>query len=94
MDDVSTLPAEVDWEEEGKVNPTIPQQGGCGSCWTFAATAVIESHLAIATGEDPISLSEQNVLQCTPNPDQCGGKCSGREIQEWINIASTKYFTI
>ncbi|KAL3794827.1 hypothetical protein ACHAW5_004349, partial [Stephanodiscus triporus] len=90
MDDVSALPAEVDWEEEGKVNPTIPQQGGCGSCWSFAATAVIESHLAIATGEDPVSLSEQNVLQCTPNPDQCGGKgdCSGATVELALNYVA------
>ena len=79
---MSSLPAEIDWEGEGKVNPTVPNQGGCGSCWSFAATAAIESHLAIATGDDPVSLSEQNVLQCTPNPDQCGGKCGGCMLSE------------
>lgn len=79
MDDVSSLPKEMDWSAEGKVNPTIPQQGGCGSCWTFAATAAMESHLAIATGEEPVTLSEQSILQCAPNPDDCGGQgdCTG-----------------
>ena len=73
LEEIEDLPASVDWAEEGKVNPTIPAQGGCGGCWTFAATATVESALAIATGEDPISLSEQTMLDCTPNPDQCGG---------------------
>ena len=74
MDDVSNLPIEVDWAKEGKVNSIIPQQGGCGSCWSFAATASIESNLAIITGEEPTSLSVTNMLLCTPNPDECGGK--------------------
>ena len=73
MDDVSNLPTEVDWDKEGKVN-LAPSQGGCGSCWTFASTAAIESHLAIVTGDEPIILSEQNILECAPNPLQCGGK--------------------
>lgn len=86
MDDVSTLPAEIDWHKEGKVSPA-PQQGGCGSCWTFASTAAIESHLAITTGDDPIPLSEQNILECAPNPFQCGGtgKCSGSTAELAFN---------
>eukprot|EP01082_Thalassiosira_pseudonana_P002790 g3613.t1 g3613 contig12:2420756-2422205(-) len=78
MDDVDDLPKSVDWSNEGVVNEA-PDQGGCGSCWAFAATAAVESHLAIATGEDPIVLSEMNLLECSPNPDHCGGKgkCDG-----------------
>jgi cathepsin L len=75
LDDVTSLPTEVDWDKEGKVN-LAPGQGGCGSCWVFASTAAIESHLAIVTGDDPILLSQQNILQCAPNPLQCGGKFS------------------
>lgn len=74
MDDVSNLPIEVDWAKEGKVNPIIPNQGGCGSCWSFAATAAIESNLAIVTGEEPTSLSVTSMLLCTPDPDECGGE--------------------
>ena len=73
MEEVSALPDSVDWSAEGKVS-NAPNQGGCGSCWSFAATAAIESHLAIATGEKPFELSEQDMLQCSPNPDHCGGK--------------------
>lgn len=87
MSEVAELPESVDWAKEGKVNPIIPHQGGCGSCWTFAATATIESHLAIATGEDPLSLSEENMLECAPNPDQCGGQgeCSGSTAELGFN---------
>jgi len=87
MKELSSLPESVDWSAEGHVNPTIPQQGGCGSCWTFALTATVESHLSIATNEPPLSLSEQSVLQCTPNPDHCGGTggCEGSTVEIGLN---------
>eukprot|EP00584_Thalassiosira_punctigera_P026593 CAMPEP_0172578568 /NCGR_PEP_ID=MMETSP1067-20121228/138803_1 /TAXON_ID=265564 ORGANISM="Thalassiosira punctigera, Strain Tpunct2005C2" /NCGR_SAMPLE_ID=MMETSP1067 /ASSEMBLY_ACC=CAM_ASM_000444 /LENGTH=421 /DNA_ID=CAMNT_0013371265 /DNA_START=46 /DNA_END=1311 /DNA_ORIENTATION=- len=87
MDEVERLPVSVDWVAEGKVNPIIPHQGGCGSCWTFAATATVESHLAIATGEEPMSLSEQNMMQCTPDPNHCGGTggCKGATVELGLN---------
>lgn len=86
MEDVSALPDSVDWSAEGKVSKA-PNQGGCGSCWSFAATAAIESHLAIATGEKPFGLSEQNMLQCSPNPDHCGGTggCTGSTVELALN---------
>ena len=74
VEEVSSLPPSKDWSEEGVVNPIIPMQGPCGSCWSFAATGTIEAHLAIATGEEPMSLSEMNLLQCSPNPEECGGE--------------------
>lgn len=66
-----------DWRDDGVVT-TLKDQGRCGSCWTFAATETLESHWALKTGFLHV-LSEQNVLDCTPNPDQCGGTggCSG-----------------
>lgn len=87
MKEVSSLPELVDWSAQGHVNPTIPQQGACGSCWTFALAATVESHLSIATDEPPMSLSEQSVLQCTPNPDHCGGTggCKGATVEIGLN---------
>jgi len=88
MKEVSDLPDTVDWAAAGKVDPTVPMQGGCGSCWTFAATAAIESHLAIAQGDAPVvTLSEQTMLDCTPNPDQCGGtgECFGATVELGLN---------
>ncbi len=46
---VSDLPQEVDWRTAGVVS-AVKDQGFCGSCWAFSATATIESHVAIATG--------------------------------------------
>ncbi|KAL7486543.1 hypothetical protein ACHAW6_012150 [Cyclotella cf. meneghiniana] len=76
MEEVSDLPDSVDWSD--KINPA-PNQGECGACWAFVATACIESQLAIVTGEDPVKLSETNMLECAPNPQHCGGtgKCKG-----------------
>ncbi len=53
-------------------------QGRCGSCWSFGSAETLESHWALKTGFLHV-LSEQNILDCTPNPQQCGGTggCSG-----------------
>ena len=87
MDPVSELPESVNWQAH--VNPTVPNQGGCGSCWSFASTAVVESHYSIASGDNApfISLSEQNMLQCSPNPDHCGGSggCDGSTVELALN---------
>lgn len=53
--DASNLPASVDWKE--KMNP-VQDQKKCGSCWSFASTAVVEGHHHIQTGE-LLKLSEQ-----------------------------------
>jgi len=65
------LPERVDWREAGVV--TEPKnQGSCGSCWAFAATANIESYAAI-NNVTLTKLSAQEVTTCTPNPMHCGG---------------------
>jgi len=71
------LPASVDWRQKGVVTP-VKNQGGCGSCWAFAATESIESNVAQNTGK-LLTLSPQNVVDCTPNPQHCGGSggCDG-----------------
>jgi cathepsin L len=71
------LPKSVDWRTKGIVT-AVKSQGSCGSCWAFASTAVIESHLAISTGK-LFDLSTQQIATCTPNPNQCGGQgnCAG-----------------
>lgn len=77
IDDVSTLPKSVDWRAHGVVTP-VKNQGICGSCWAFASTAVLESHIAIRTGV-LYTLSVQELVSCVPNPRNCGGGggCSG-----------------
>ncbi|KAL7553486.1 hypothetical protein ACHAWF_016763 [Thalassiosira exigua] len=89
---IEDLPEEVDWSAKGKINPTIPQQGGCGSCWSFAGTALVEAHYAIATGEDVPTLSEQTMLECAPNPEECGGKggCTGSTVELGLNYVAER----
>ncbi|CDW71295.1 cathepsin l [Stylonychia lemnae] len=60
------LPANFDWRTKGVVTP-IKDQQSCGSCYSFASTAVIESILLI---KDPvknfkIDLSEQQLIDCS-----------------------------
>jgi cathepsin L len=78
---VQDLPASVDWRamKNGKSAITpVKNQGSCGSCWAFASTETIESHWFLKTGEMQ-ELAEQFILDCTPNPKECGGKggCQG-----------------
>jgi cathepsin L len=75
--DLSLLPKNVDWRTKGVVT-AVKSQGGCGSCWAFASTAVIESHVAINNSK-LFDLSPQQIATCAPNPFECGGKgnCQG-----------------
>jgi cathepsin L len=75
--DVSSLPVEVDWRSHGVVT-AVKDQGRCGSCWSFGSATTLESQVAIRTGYLQV-LSEQNILDCTPNPQHCGGTggCQG-----------------
>jgi len=74
---VTALPVHVDWRDQGVIT-AVKDQGQCGSCWTFGTAETIESHYAIAHGV-LMDLSEQQILDCTPNPNQCGGTggCQG-----------------
>lgn len=42
-------PVAVDWRTNGAVT-VVKNQGGCGSCYTFAATAAMEGIYKIKTG--------------------------------------------
>jgi hypothetical protein len=70
------LPGHFDWRDNGGDWTTpIRNQAGCGSCWGFAATAVLESLLNIDAGNPSldIDISEQYVLSCCGNCGDCGG---------------------
>jgi len=87
LDDV---PNDIDWRTKGVVTP-VKNQGGCGSCWAFAATETIESGVAIATGK-LLTLSEQNMVSCTQNPKHCGGTggCQGATAELGIDYVAQK----
>lgn len=79
-DSILSLPrvAAVDWRTKPGVLTAVKNQGECGSCWTFASVETLESQWFLKTGYTQ-DLSEQFVLDCTPNPQQCGGTggCDG-----------------
>ena len=52
----------IDWTSKSH---SIKDQGACGSCWAFAASAVAEATLAIEHGWDAqTGLSEQQQMDC------------------------------
>jgi C1A family cysteine protease len=70
-----TPPATLDWRNNGGnfVTP-VRNQGNCGSCWAFAATAGLESYAIIQRNQPGTNLdaSEQVLVSCT-NFGNCGG---------------------
>ncbi|XP_078094458.1 digestive cysteine proteinase 2 [Mustelus asterias] len=56
-------PLNVDWRLYGAVTP-VKDQAICGSCWSFAATGVLEGALYLKTGS-LIPLSQQMLMDCT-----------------------------
>lgn len=61
--DTSNLPDNVDWVTKGAVTP-IKDQGGCGSCWAFAATGSLEGAYFLK-GNTLTSFSEQQLVECS-----------------------------
>lgn len=59
----------------------IRNQGGCGSCWVFAAVGTLEANNAIVNGGGT-DMAEQHALDCSG-----GGSCAGgwyTPIYEWL----------
>lgn len=76
---IMELPASLDWRSYGGASYVTPvrNQGSCGSCWAFAATAALESQALIdgnAPGTD-VNLAEQTLVSCSG-----AGSCSGGYI--------------
>jgi len=62
---LDSLPDSVDWRTKGAVNPP-KDQGQCGSCWTFSATAAMEAAWFFHSNK-LLSLSEQLCVDCVNN---------------------------
>uniref|UniRef100_UPI0035900DA7 dipeptidyl peptidase 1-like n=1 Tax=Myxine glutinosa TaxID=7769 RepID=UPI0035900DA7 len=84
------LPESWDWRDVKGVNFVSPvrDQGGCGSCYAFASTAMLESRLRIITNntQQPI-LSPQQVVSCSDYSQGCDGGfpylIAGKYVQDF-----------
>ncbi len=67
----SAPPPHFDWRALDGTSP-VTNQGGCGSCWAFAAVAQLES-FAMIYDSRTLDLSEQAVIDCNPHNASCTG---------------------
>lgn len=86
-EDLSDLPTEKVYSNL-RMSKEVKNQGPCGSCWAIAAATVLEGHYEIYSGKFR-SFSTQQMVSCTPNPRECGGKggCSGATAElamDWV----------
>lgn len=75
------LPDKVDWRHL-KDASEIVDQGSCGSCWAISATTVLNAHSEIHRNK-ATRFSTQEMVNCVPNPQECGGQggCQGATVE-------------
>ncbi|MGC4065922.1 MAG: C1 family peptidase [Polyangiaceae bacterium] len=66
-----SFPAQYNWADSGVVTPA-KQQGGCGSCWAFAAVGALEAKL-LMMNEPAYDLSELQQVLCNNSASGCAG---------------------
>jgi len=68
---------DVDWRTKNGVT-AVKNQGQCGSCWAFAATAAHESFQVLAKKQPiTINLSEQQLVDCATGAPYFNEGCNG-----------------
>ncbi|PHT49352.1 hypothetical protein CQW23_09099 [Capsicum baccatum] len=70
-ENMSDVPSNMDWRKSGVVT-SVKDQGRCGCCWAFSAVAALEGANKLSSG-NLISLSEQQLLDCTTENNGCYG---------------------
>jgi len=75
VDPTLTAPDSYDWRTQGAV-AAVKNQGYCGSCWAFAATAAMESAYYIDNGA-LMTFSEQQLVDCVTDTQGCCNGCNG-----------------
>lgn len=85
----ASVNGDIDWTAAGMVTP-VKNQGQCGSCWAFSATASHESALLLA-GQGQVSLSEQQLVDCSRSYGNQG--CNGGWMDSAFQYAKDKGLT-
>jgi hypothetical protein len=80
------FPPSFDWRTQGGVTP-VKNQGNCGSCWAFCATAAMESQVLIYSGLEE-DLSEQAVMSCNTEGDGCNGGWMETAYDMWMSYGA------
>eukprot|EP00913_Durusdinium_trenchii_P028845 g27047.t1 len=65
-----------------KTLQVIANQGSCGSCWAVTSATILNAHREIYRNATEL-LSPQELVNCVPNPQNCGG--SGGSDQQCLN---------
>jgi C1A family cysteine protease len=62
----------IDWSSNWSA---VKNQGSCGSCWAFSATAAFEARYALAHGTKSFDelFAEQELVDCDPQSNGCNG---------------------
>lgn len=68
---ITAAPAEFDWRTQKTMSP-IMNQGNCGSCWAFSASATFRDALIVQGGQNYLN-STQEVLDCNSQGYGCDG---------------------
>jgi len=86
------LPTQMDWRNVDGVNfvGTVDDQGGCGSCYSFASMGLLESRVRIETNnQQQPKFSEQEMITCGKDKTYNQGCVGGFAFQNAGRYAST-----
>jgi len=73
----------IDWRNTPGVIASVKDQGQCGTCWSFAAIGAVEGAWGVSghVKVPPVSLSEQELIDCSSSVGDAGPYAIGFIIQ-------------
>lgn len=86
--ETTTPNGDIDWT---KYMQPIQNQGSCGSCWAFAATATFEAWSNLKSG-DKTKYSEQELVDCVSACSGCNGGLAHLGY-DWLSTTSGSFCT-